>query len=221
MAILILPARAYANMLEQAVGTRSLKIRRQVQQLRAKKRAENITRINLTQEDASILTGLIYEELHKCWVENDDREGLRDLLDSYVDMELGTEPPAIVYSMSEWKAVTEIASGLDSKIDLERHGAWNIYFQIGDIHHAVYPYIRQMIGKAHGVVNEDVEIPATEPKEGDTRYNHLKNQPEKFVNGDWMVLETLHEEFASKFGVIADSPENADEDRNQTDGNDG
>ena len=204
MAILILPARDYANMLEKAVGTRSLKIRRQIQMLRAKKRANNVTRINLQQEQAAVLTGAIYEAFFSYM----DKEALRDQLDAYVDKEdQDTDPPAIVYSMSEWKAVVETASGLTSSIDLKRFGNWNIYFNFANATEEIYPHVLNIIAAAHGVSNEDVEIPAVEPKEGDTRFNHLNQQPEKFVNGAWIVLETLDEEFAGKFGVIASETE--------------
>lgn len=199
MAILILPARDYATLLEQAVGTRSLKIRRQIEKLRAKKRAKDVTRINLTGQDASSLTAILYAAF---WEEREDKEMLRIMLDDYVNMELGTEPPAIIYSMSEWKSVVEIASGLESKIDLNQFGSWNIYFNFQTIRDAMYPYIQRMIAIAHGMDISEIVVEARIPEENDTRYNHQNQSVERYTDGVW-VKETLQEcDGAALFGVV-------------------
>lgn len=219
MAILTLPARDYANMLESAVGMRSLKIRRQVEQLRAKKRAKNITRMNLTQEQASELTGVIYSSLFSYM----NKEELRDLLDSYVEKELGTEPPCVIYSMSEWKAVVEIATGLQSNIDLQKFGNWNIYFNFKNIAGNMYPHILTMVAAAHGIVHEDISIAPYErtPQEGETRYNHVDEQVEQFENGEWIKAPTLDQTFAAQFGAVVTEEGIPDEDGNQADSNNG
>jgi hypothetical protein len=214
MAILILPARDYANMLEQAVGMRSLKIRRQVEKLRAKKRAKDVTRINLTGEDASSLTAILYGAL---W-EHFEKEELRDVLDSYVDMELGTEPPAVIYSMSEWKAVVELASGLESKINLQQFGSWNIYLNFYSIREALYPYIQRMVAIAHGMDISEIVVEPHIPEENETRYNHIEDSIERFTNGEW-VKETLQEfDGANAFGVVEES-EDQNANSNQADSN--
>lgn len=215
MAILILPARDYANMLEQAVGMRSLKIRRQVEKLRAKKRAKDVTRINLNEQDAASLTGILYAAF---WEKYEDKEELLHVLDSYIDMDLGTDPPAVIYSMSEWKAVVEIATSLESKIDLQKFGAWNIYFNFQNIREALYPYIQRMIAIAHGRDISEIVVEAHIPEENDTRYNHLNESVERYTNGVW-VKETLQQfDGANLFGAVEESEEeNANID--QADGN--
>lgn len=120
MAILVLSARHFGLLLREAVSNpNELKIKRMIDRSLTKKNEHNTLRINLSVEDLAVLNGLIYEyDLVKRGLDN---VALAAALDEYALKEHAVEgtPPFIAYSLSEWKAIVEIATQQDSSIDLE------------------------------------------------------------------------------------------------------
>lgn len=140
MAILVIPVRMYANLLDRAVPSHnSLKIRREIQQLRAKKRSARQIQINLQPQDASDLTGRWFVEKYA----PDERAGAVAELEALVGnkAEEMREPPCMVYSISEWKALIEMGTGQSSSIDLDANGHEPVFVQLN----AYWPNMEDLV----------------------------------------------------------------------------
>lgn len=150
MALLILTSKQYANLLDKAVPSRmSLKVRRAIEKLRAKKRSARQIQINLEQDDAARLTGFIYDG---DFIQRDaSPEQLAAQLDAFATENVVAEAPYIVYSISEWKAIVEMATKCDSTLVTTDPEVQNVFYPLCPVFEWVEYSIIDMIRRAHGL----------------------------------------------------------------------
>lgn len=188
MAILILTARSYGQLLQTACdgfGSRSLKLRREVQKLLAPKHKTRNMKINLSPEQSSALTGAIYEE---DFIKrgHQDTEGLRlDLEKMAGEENTAVEVPYVAYSISEWKAIVEIASGQESVLDVNVIRPPVIY-NMSHVFEKIKPTLLRIFADAYGM--EESKAKKIDAEE----LNKLAVESQTKVS----------EEFAALFGVI-------------------
>lgn len=116
MAILVLSSRNFGLLLREACNPNELKIKRLIERSLAKKNESNTLRINLNAEDFGNINAAIWE--HDLAKREVSREELVKQLDEYAMQVIDGEPPYLAYSISEWKAFTEVAADLESTLDL-------------------------------------------------------------------------------------------------------
>lgn len=156
MSIVILHPRLFANLLEKgAMPHRSLKVRREIEKMRSKKRQNERAQINLTANDASILAAGIYtSDLSRFESGMEMRDYMEQIAKSGVSNEGMENNSYIGYSSSEWKAMIEIASGLESTLNLKEVPETVLY----DLtqHYAYFEdYLTMMIGRAYGAITQE------------------------------------------------------------------
>jgi hypothetical protein len=151
MAILVLRPRDYANLLENAaMPHRSLKVRREIEKLRSKKRAEHRIQINLNEEDANEIAGRIYtSDLSNYETPEAIRERMEFIARMGVSEEGMTNNSYVGYSNSEWKAMIEIASGLQSEVNLKEIPEI-VYYDLTQNYDMFEPYMLYMVGRSYG-----------------------------------------------------------------------
>lgn len=152
MAVLVVSSRKFADMIERScVIHNSLKLRTMVKRLRHPKNSGNNHQVNLDQRDAMELTGLWFtaafepeqRSLPETLVELDALHRSADNADERV-------PPVIIYSMSEWKSIVEIGTGLTSTIDLRgTRGNDPVYLNLKSLWPSVEDYVHSMIRRVY------------------------------------------------------------------------
>lgn len=191
MALLILSSRQYANLLDKAVNSRTnLKVRRAIEKLRAKKRSARQIQINLEPEDASRLTGFIYDG---DFIQREATpEQLAAQLDAFATENVTATAPYIVYSISEWKAIVEMATKCDSTLVTTDPEIQNVFYPLEPVFEWVEYSIIDMIRRAHG-------LPTSESSVVEPQYY----EPE--------VAEDIAAVGAVAFGAVEENDEEKDE----------
>lgn len=158
MAILVLPLRTYGILMERALPVHtSLKFRRKVEKFKSKKRSSRLIEINLEQRDVTELTGLWFTA--QFYGEYKGEE-LRDALQMMVSKEHQLqEPPCIIYSYSEWKAIVEIGSGVANTLPAEaKYGEDKVVVNIEEVFEHLRDALELMIRRAHGLTTTETPI---------------------------------------------------------------
>lgn len=194
MAILILSARGYANLLDKAISSHNnLKIKRAVAKLRAKKRSARQIQINLEQNDAVQLTGFIYDA---DFIQREATpEQLAAQLDAFATENVVVDAPYIVYSISEWKAIVEMATKCPSSIVTTDPEIQNVFYPLAPIFEWVEWTIIGMIRRAHGM--------------GDS--HEIETQQFIQENQQFLAPVVNAVDGAVAFGAVSDSAEEDDE----------
>lgn len=195
MAILILSARGYANLLDKAIASHNnLKIRRAIAKLRAKKRSARQIQINLEQTDAVALTGFIYDG---DFIQREATpEQLAAQLDAFATENVVVDAPYIVYSISEWKAIVEMATKCPSTIVTTDPEIQNVFYPLAPVFDWVEWTIIGMIRRAHGQ-GDSHEI--------ETR-QLIQEEQEQLVD------PTVVTDGAVAFGAVSESEDDDEED---------
>lgn len=156
MSILILHPRLFANLLEKgAMPHRSLKVRREIEKMRSKKRQNERAQVNLTANDASILAAGIYtSDLSRFESSAEMRDYMEQIAKAGVSKEGMENNSYIGYSSSEWKAMIEIASGLESTLNLNEVPE-TVLYDLTQHYSYFEDYLTMMIGRAYGAITQE------------------------------------------------------------------
>ena len=168
MAILVLSSRNFASLLREACNPNELKIKRLIERSMAKKNEHNTLRINLTEDDLKALNMMVYE--HDFMERGLEETDLALSLDQYaMDEDNANEgtPPYIAYSLSEWKAIVEIATGQTSSIDLTALDAHllTVQYDLEKIYTQVRPIVLEMIRRGYDVAPQLILPPGVKPND--------------------------------------------------------
>ena len=151
MSLIVLHPRLYSNLLETSARPHtSLKVRREIEKLRAKKREGNRIQINLEQEDAQAIAGIIYEhDLIRFENAEEMHSYMEQIAVASANVENMDSTAYVGFSSSEWKAITELASGAESSMNLKELPAV-VFYNMAPIYDAFVAYFEYMVGRAYG-----------------------------------------------------------------------
>lgn len=162
MAILVISARNFASLLREACDPNQLKIKRLIERFTSKKHQGDTLRINMAVEDLGRLNATIWEQdFSKRGLTNEE---LAAALDKYSQEVVDGEPPYVAYSMSEWKAIIEIATQCDSTINLSEHDMHlvTVQYNLKDMYEAIKPMMLEMIKRGYDVAPKLILPPGVE-----------------------------------------------------------
>lgn len=152
MAILVVSSRKFAELIERSCALhRSLKLRTLVKRLRHPKNAGSNHQVNLNRKDSMELTGLWFSAAYSV-EDRTKQETLVELDALHTSAENASErvPPVIIYSMSEWKAIVEIGTGLTSMINLHATNANDpVFLNLKVLWPSVEEYVCSVIRNAY------------------------------------------------------------------------
>jgi hypothetical protein len=202
MSLVVLHPRLYAILLAaEAQPHKSLKVRREIEKLRSKKREGNRIQINLEPEDAQAIAGIIHEyDLARM-----SGEKLRDYMEQIartpIDASQMNNTAYVGYSSSEWKAMIEIAAGVESTLDLKEVPPV-IFYDLSSMYHAVEYYLGYMVGRAYG---------HRSPTEADDERELLKQLDADSIAALERIEQQQNQDFATAFGAVEVEPETNEE----------